>query len=106
MKAKEFSKIWKNILKKIEKGIIFLKSLKPCVNFSLGWMKTANCLEQIENMLKFFDENLMEVLNFNVFLGKLMLKQEHPEITRMIAVRVTSQRSKCHAYLDRVQLCC
>ena len=54
----EFSKICKKILKKFAKSF-----LKSCVNLSSVWTKNRSCWK----ILKFFDKNSIEKLNFIYF---------------------------------------
>ena len=55
-------------LKKIEENAlfeyIFRKYLTTCANFSRIWTKNPNGLEIFEKILKIFDENSIEKLNF------------------------------------------
>ena len=53
---------------------------KPSVNFSRVWTKKTNCWESLK-ILKFFDKNPLEKLNFYLFLEMLLLKIEPSEIT-------------------------
>ena len=43
---------------------IFKKFNKPCVKFLRVWTKNANCWDIFEKILKIFDENSIENLNF------------------------------------------
>ena len=51
---------------KIGKCILayFSNNFKPCVNFSHALTENTNCLENTEKVLKTFDENSIETLNF------------------------------------------
>ena len=47
---------------------IFSKTFnKPCVNFLRVWTKKPKLLGNFEKILKFFDENSIEKLNFFIF---------------------------------------
>ena len=53
---------------------ILQKVSKPCVEFSLVWTKNTIGWGNCEKILKFFDENSIEKLNFYLFLGKFVAK--------------------------------
>ena len=58
-------------------SIFFKRFNKPCANFSRVWAKNEKCRE----ILKIFDENSIEKLNFFIFFENLGLKIEPSEIT-------------------------
>ena len=52
---------------------LFCKEItKPCVKFSRVWTKNTIGWVNIEKILKVFDENSIEKLNFSLFLGKVV----------------------------------
>ena len=53
------------------------KISKPCVKFSRVWTKNTIVWEYFEKILKFFDENSMEKLNFYLFFGKFVAKNRN-----------------------------
>ena len=74
-RAGEFSKICKNLLRKLLKmhyfSIFFEEINKTCVNISCVWTKNTNRQEFFEKMLKIYDENSIEKLHFNQFQKSL-----------------------------------
>ena len=55
---------------------------KPCVKFSRVWTKITMDLGKFEKILKIFDENSMEKLNFFIYFWENMwIKIETSEIT-------------------------
>ena len=80
-----FRKFAKKFPKKIAKMLYFRlfckKISKPCVTFSRVWTKNTIVWGNFEKILKIFDGNSIEKLNFYLFLGKLLLKIETSEIT-------------------------
>ena len=70
--AGEFSKICKKFPKKVATYAVFSPILqknisKPCVTFSLVWTKNTVGWGNFEKILKIFDENSIEKLNFYLF---------------------------------------
>ena len=63
-----FRKFAKDFVRKLLKmhyfSIFFKIFYQACVNFSRFWNENTNCLENFENILKIFDENAIEKLNF------------------------------------------
>ena len=66
-----FRKFSKKFLRKLRKCIFPQKFNKPCVNFSRVWTKDENCLE----ILKVFDENSIENLNFYFIFNFIFQKR-------------------------------
>ena len=63
-------------------SIFFKKFNKPCVNFWRVWTKNTNFSGNFEKILKVFDENSFEKLNFIIIFWKIfLLKIELSEIT-------------------------
>ena len=63
-------------------SIVFTNFKKPCVNFVCSFGRNRKLLGNFEKILKIFDENSMEKLNFFIFIFEnLLLKIEPLEIT-------------------------
>ena len=57
---------------------LFCKEIsRPCVKFSRVWTKNTTVWGKFQKILKFFDENSMEKLNFYLFLGKFVAKNRN-----------------------------
>ena len=57
---------------------LFCKEItKPCVEFSRVWTKNTIGWGNFEKILKIFDENAIEKLNFYLFLGKFVAKNRN-----------------------------
>ena len=57
---------------------LFCKEItKPCVKFSRVWTKNTICWVNFEKILKLFDENSIEKLNFYLLLGKFVAKNRN-----------------------------
>ena len=50
---------------------------KPCVKFSRVWTKNTIVWGKFEKLLKVFDVNSMEKLNFYLFLGIFVAKNRN-----------------------------
>ena len=55
-----FRKSVKNLIRKLQKGIILAYFFKTCVKFLRVWTKNTNGWEIFEKILKIFDENAIE----------------------------------------------
>ena len=75
---RKFSKnSWRN-LQKLLYFCLFCKEItKPFAKFSRVWTKNAIVWGKFEKILKIFDENSMEKLNFYLFLGKFVAKNRN-----------------------------
>ena len=80
-----FENLQKNSLRKLQKMKhfrLFCKKIsKPCVKFSRVWTKNTIRWGNFEKILKIFDENSIEKLNFYLFWEYLLLKIKPSEIT-------------------------
>ena len=57
---------------------LFCKKIsKPCVKFSRVWTINTIVWGEFEKILKTFDDNSMEKLNFYLFLGKVVAKNRN-----------------------------
>ena len=66
-----FKKFLRKLLKMHYFSIFFKKFSKPCVNFSHVWTKNT-WLGNFEKIVKIFDENSMENLNFFTIFGNFV----------------------------------
>ena len=69
-------KFSKNFLRKLQKmhhfSIFFKKFNKPCVNFFARLDEKRILLGNFEKILKIFDENSIEKLNFYFYFGNIV----------------------------------
>ena len=84
LRPENFRKFAKNSLRKLQNCRVFAflqKISKPCVKFSRVRTKNKVGWGNFEKIMKIFDENSIEKLNFYLFWENFWLKIEPSEIT-------------------------